>query len=75
MVSHKARHFQHFLNMCLTNRSPQAKHAETDPRHGTPTMAHFQPPEELRLLIILRQEIRGPPFAQGEVQPSEISIG
>ena len=46
-VSQKAQPFQHFkLNcMCLTNESPQAKHAETDPRHGTPTMAHFQPPD------------------------------
>ena len=34
-----------FLNMFLTKTSPQAKHAETDPRHGTPTMAHFQPPD------------------------------
>ena len=25
--------------MFLTNKSPQAKHAETDPRNGTPTMA------------------------------------
>ena len=33
------------LKMRLTNESPQAKHAETDPRHGTPAMAHFQPPE------------------------------
>ena len=31
--------------MLLTNKPPQAKHAETDPRHGTPTMARFQPPE------------------------------
>ena len=33
-------------NMCLTNKSPQAKHAETDPCHGTPAMAHFQLPEQ-----------------------------
>ena len=32
-------------NVFLTNKPPQAKHAETDPRHGTPTMAHFQPPD------------------------------
>ena len=25
----------------------QAKHAETDPCHGTPTMAHFQQPEQM----------------------------
>ena len=25
----------------LKAKSPQAKHAETDPRHGAPTMAHF----------------------------------
>ena len=36
--------FSTFMNMFLTNKSPQAKHAETDPRHGTPTAAHFQPP-------------------------------
>ena len=47
MVSQKAQPFQHFYkhyNM-WTNKSPQAKHAETDPRHGTPTRAHFRPPE------------------------------
>ena len=37
--------FSNCLNMLLTNKSPQAKHAETDPRHGTPTRAHFQLPE------------------------------
>ena len=31
--------------MCSTSKSPQAKHAKTDPCHGTPTMAHYQPPE------------------------------
>ena len=31
--------------VCLTNTSPQAKHAEFDPCHGTPTMARFQSPE------------------------------
>ena len=29
----------------LTIKSPQAKLADTDPCHGTPTMVHFQPPE------------------------------
>ena len=29
------------INICLTNASPQARHTETDPRHGTPTMARF----------------------------------
>ena len=28
--------FSPFINMCLTSTSPHAKHAETDPRHGTP---------------------------------------
>ena len=32
--------------MLMTNILPQAKHAETDPHHGTPTIAHFQPSEE-----------------------------
>ena len=45
-VSQKAQPFRHFLRHVLTNKSPQAKHAETDPRHGTPTMAHFQPPDK-----------------------------
>ena len=39
------RLFSTCLNMILTNTSPQAKHAETDPSHGTPTMVHFRPPE------------------------------
>ena len=29
----------------LLPQSPRAKHAETDPRRVTPTMAHLQPPE------------------------------
>ena len=33
------------LSISLTDKSPRAKRAETDPRHGTPTMAHLQPPE------------------------------
>ena len=33
--------FSTFTNMLLTNKCPQANHAETDPRHGTPTRAHF----------------------------------
>ena len=38
--------FSTFPNMFLTNKSPQAKHAETDPCHGAPrTAAHFQPPK------------------------------
>ena len=37
--------FSTFVSMFLTNKSHQAKHAETDPRHGTPPLAHFQPPE------------------------------
>ena len=46
MASQNARPFQHLdKHMFLTNISPRAKHAETDPRHGTPTMAHFQPPD------------------------------
>ena len=48
-VCHGASEDSAFFSMCLnsylTNISPQAKHAETDPRHGTPTMAHFQQPE------------------------------
>ena len=39
--------FSPCLNMSLTNTSPQAKHAKTDLRHGTPTTAHFQPPDYL----------------------------
>ena len=31
--------------MLLTNKTAQAKHAETDPRHGTPAMAYFQTPD------------------------------
>ena len=27
------------------NTSPQVNHAKSDPRRGTPTMAHFQPPD------------------------------
>ena len=33
------------LNMSPINTPPKAKRAETDPRHGTHTMAHLQPPE------------------------------
>ena len=33
--------FSTFISILMTNNSPQAKHAETDPRHGTPAMAHF----------------------------------
>ena len=32
-------------NMLKLTISPQAKRAETDPRQGTPTRAHLQPPE------------------------------
>ena len=31
--------------MLLTNKPPKAKDVETDAHHGTPTMAHFRPPE------------------------------
>ena len=31
--------------MLLLNKSPRARHAETYPCHGTPTMAHSQPPD------------------------------
>ena len=37
--------FGTFNNMLKLPTSPQAKRAETDPRQGTPTRAHFQPPE------------------------------
>ena len=37
--------FSTFDNMLKPTISPQAKRAETDPRQGTPTRAHFQPPE------------------------------
>ena len=37
--------FSTFDNMLKLTTSPLARRAETDPRHGTPTMAHFQPPE------------------------------
>ena len=33
-------------------KTPQAKHAETDPCHGTPTMAHFQPPEVIIIIVV-----------------------
>ena len=46
MVSQKAQHFQHFDDMLKLTISPQAKRAETDPRHGTPMMAHFRLPEK-----------------------------
>ena len=46
MVSQKAQPFRHSSKtMLLTKISPQARHAETDPRHGTPTVANFQPPD------------------------------
>ena len=32
--------FSTCLNTFSTNKSSQANHAETDPRHGTPAMAH-----------------------------------
>ena len=37
--------------MLSTNKSPQAKHAETDPGHGTPATAHCQPPEQPRPML------------------------
>ena len=37
--------FSTFDNMLKLTISPQAKRAETDPRQGTPTRAHLQPPE------------------------------
>ena len=37
--------FSTFDNMLKLTMSPQAKRAETDPRQGTPTRAHLQPPE------------------------------
>ena len=36
--------FGTFDNMSKLSISPQAKRAETDPRQGTPTRAHMQPP-------------------------------
>jgi len=35
MVSQHAQPFQHASNMLLASKSPQAKHAEADPRRGT----------------------------------------
>ena len=37
--------FRTFDNALKLTISPQAKRAETDPRQGTPTRAHLQPPE------------------------------
>ena len=34
------------INMLFDKHITQAKHDETDPRHGTSTMAHFQPPDK-----------------------------
>ena len=45
MASWKAGLFGTCKNMSLAIKSSQAKHAETDPRHGTPTTARSQPPE------------------------------
>ena len=46
----RLRLFSTLWNMLLTNTSPRAKHAETDPRHGTPTMAHFQTPDIINII-------------------------
>ena len=40
--------FSTFDNMLKPTVSPQAKRAETDCRQGTPTRAHFQPPDVRR---------------------------
>ena len=45
MESPKAQHFSALVySKGLKTKSPQAEHAETDPRHGTPTTAQFNPP-------------------------------
>ena len=51
--------FVNCLNMLLTSKSPQARHAETDPRHGTPTMAHFQPPATGTLYVFVLPAVLG----------------
>ena len=33
--------FGTFSSTSLADKSPQARHLEADPRHGTPAMAHF----------------------------------
>ena len=49
LYSRKAQPFRHLFEQVfdqnIQKQTLQAKHAETDPRHVTPTMAHFQPPE------------------------------
>ena len=45
MVSQKAQPFQHFLKHVFDKQITQAKRAESGPSYGTPTMAHFHPPE------------------------------
>jgi hypothetical protein len=42
--------FSTCMNTFSANKSPQAKHAATDPHHGTPAMAHFQPPDSRRAI-------------------------
>ena len=64
------------LNNVLTSKPLQAKHAETDPQHGTPTMAHFQPPEKGEVLLggvgTLRYSF--PPNAPVQWQPDGLTI-
>ena len=45
--------FSTLSTMLLTNKSTRAKHAETDPCHGTPTTAHFQPPDDADTAMLL----------------------
>ena len=50
--------------MCFTNISPQAKHAETDPRHGMPAIAHFQQPERASFMCGLYYSFNNLRFKQ-----------
>ena len=54
----RAQPFQHFSPKMLTDKSPQAKHRETDPHHDTPTMAHF-PPLEIYYSYYYQRHING----------------
>ena len=67
----ECKYFSIFAHMLKLTISPQAKRAETNPRHGTPTMSHFQPPQCCPLLRggrVLLTEILLPRIArQGAV--------